>query len=362
MSELLYPFDNLPEAGSSIAVANGIRWLRMPLPMALDHINLYLLEDTEGWWIVDTGMKWGEIKTYWNKIFDNELNDKPVIGLLITHMHPDHVGQAGWICEKFAIKMHMTFGEYYTARTLSKVNADDLDWSVQQYYQRVGFSEDYFTQMKENFQGYKAVTEPIPSSFQRIKEGSELIIGGRKWVVVVGRGHSPEHACFYCEELGVLISGDQVIPKITSNISVMPSEPDENPLFYWFESLQRFKQFPETTLVLPAHNTPFTGLHTRLDYLIEHHQDHLLALEEACLSRKSAVELLPVLFKRPLDSSHMLLAVGECLAHLNYLLNEKKLQRETGEDGVYYYLSIDPSLTDRAKPGSHIRDDTPVQV
>lgn len=362
MTELVYPFDTTPELGTTMTVAEGVRWLRMPLPLALDHINLYMIEDDDGWWIVDTGMKWGDVQSYWQQIFDNELHGKPIKGVFVTHMHPDHIGQAGWICKKFRIPLHITFGEYFMARSLSTMTKADLDWTTQAYFRSVGFDDNYLEKMKEKFHGFGSVVEALPGAFHRIEEGSEFIIAGRKWTVVIGRGHSPEHACFFCEELDVLISGDQIIPRITSNVSVMPSEPEANPLVDWFASLQKFKQFPATTLVLPAHNTPFYGLHSRLEFLIAHHQDHLLALEEACVSAKNATELLPVLFKRELDAAQMSMAIGECVAHLNYLHKEGKLQREMDSDGVYYYLSIAPDLAERARPGSHQQDDEPIQV
>ncbi|WP_101757066.1 MBL fold metallo-hydrolase [Oceanicoccus sp. KOV_DT_Chl] len=361
MTKLTYPFTDLPEPGCTLEVADGVRWLRMPLPMALNHINLYLLEDDDGWWIVDTGIKWGEVKTLWLEIIRNELKDKPIKAVLITHNHPDHIGQAGWLCSEFKVPLYITVGEYYTARAFSTVTADHLDWTSRRYYLSVGFDDAYFDNMKSNFQGYGAVVEPMPNAFRRLEEGMLLTIAGREWRVVIGRGHSPEHACLYCEELQLLLSGDQVIPKITSNVSVMPVEPEANPLADWLASLEKLKSIPDSTLICPAHNTPFRGLHARLNYLIEHHQDHLLALEEACVDAKTALQLLPVLFKRKLDASQMMMAMGECVAHLNYLVSEQKLRIED-RAGVYYYLSIDPTLEQRARPGTHHRDDAPMQI
>lgn len=362
MSELTYPFTDTPEAGTTIQVSEGVLWLRMPLPMALDHINLYLIEDDDGWWIVDTGMNWGKVKEHWQTIFDNCLGGKSVKGLLITHMHPDHIGQAGWLCDKFKIPMHITFGEYYCAQMLSKMTVDDLSWSTEAYYRSIGFEDSFFTNMKDNFHGYGSIIEPIPVAFQRITEGDVLTIGGREWQVICGAGHSPEHACFYCRESSVLISGDQIIPRITSNVSVMPTEPNANPLACWMDSLYKFRKLPEGTLVLPAHNTPFYGLRPRIDYLIKHHEDHLLALEEACVEGQRAVDLLPVLFKRKLDDQQMTMAVGECVAHLNYLLNLQQLNKTIDEQGVYWYHSIDPTLDKRARPGTHHLDDGPMLV
>ncbi|MEH6556825.1 MAG: MBL fold metallo-hydrolase [Oceanicoccus sp.] len=362
MSDLVYPYSEIPAFGTIFEVASGVYWVRMPLPMSLDHINLYMLEDDDGWWIVDTGIKTQDITRHWQTIFENELKGKPIKGVLITHMHPDHIGQAGWICEKFRVPMYMTFGEYYSARTYAKSSAEDLQWTNQAYYRGAGFDDNYLELMKANYTGYAAFVEPIPSSFIRLSEGMILTIAGKSWQVAIGSGHSPEHACFFCEELDVMLSGDQIIPRITSNVSVSAAEPEGNPLKDWMFSLEKFFKFPDSALILPAHNTPFVGLHARLKFLIEHHKDHLLALEEACVAPRTAMSLLPVLFKRALDDSHKSMAVGECVAHLNYLMYENKLQRNVDSDGVYHYRSIDPTLADRAQPGSHHQDELPLQV
>lgn len=362
MSDLFYPFSDLPASGETIEICPGILWVRMPLPMALDHINLYLLEDIDGWWIIDTGIKSIEIKQYWESILDTELAGNTIKGVIVTHMHPDHLGQAGWLCDKFKAPLYMSFGEYYVARSLSNMAGETMGWAAQAHFKGAGMSEQQIDAMKEKSGRYASMVEPVPGTFKRLSEGTVLTINSHKWVVIMGAGHSPEHACLYCEELGVLLSGDQVIPKITSNVSVMPPEPDGNPLSQWLSSLQKFLKIPADTLVLPAHNTPFKGIHYRINFLIEHHNDHLLALEEACVTPKNAMELLPVLFKRELDDSNLHMALGECIAHLNYLLDDQKLSRGLNAQGVYLYQSIDRSLSARAAPGSHHLDDKPVLV
>lgn len=362
MTELEYPYADTPPFGSKLRLQDGVYWLRMALPMALDHINLYMLEDDDGWWIIDTGMAVGKTQEYWQQIFDHHLEGKPIKAVIVTHMHPDHVGQAGWICDKWRVPLYMSFGEYYNARCFAKMNVDDLSWTSEAYFRSAGMDDAFYENFKTHFHGYASIVGAMPGAFIRLEENDELSIKGKKWRVIIGRGHSPEHVCLYCEELSILLSGDQVIPKITSNVSVMPAEPESNPLKQWLHSLLMLKGLPADTLVLPAHNTPFRGLHQRLDYLIEHHEDHLLALEEACVEAKTAFELLPVLFTRELDSSQITMALGECVAHLNYLHQQGRLQRQQDEQGVYHFLSIDPGLEQRARPGEHHRDSGPIQV
>lgn len=360
-----YLFDSVPEAGTSREIAPGVRWLQMPLPMALDHINLYLLEDTDGWWIIDTGIKVDPTQALWEKLFATELDGKPVKAVLSTHYHPDHIGMAGWLCDLWRVPFYMTQTEYLSGLSFSRTSKGDFGWTTELHMRRSGYTEAQIDQSREGFGGFGSIIHPMPNSFRRLSDGDRLSINGNSWRVVVGRGHSPEHACLYSEALNILISGDQVIPRITSNISVMGFEPEANPLRDWLQSLEHLlEELPADCVVLPAHNAPFTGLHRRLRYLIEHHEDHLLALEEACLEGgRTAIDLLPVLFKRKLDKHSLGLAVGECIAHLNYLLFRGQVERTLDEEGRYHYRSVDDTLGMRLRQQHHDRSvDIPIQV
>ena len=226
---------------------------------------------------------------------------------------------------------------------------------------------DYLEQLKKMWEsrGNDGFSMPsMPSGYQRLMHGNSLRIGANIWKVVVGAGHSPEHACLHCEELGIMLSGDQILPIITSNVSVHPTEPDANPLRYWMESHDDFLTTPDETFVLPAHNLPFFGVRERLRELIDHHEDRMLAIEEHCASQSAtAKELLPVLFARELDPRQMMMALGEAIAHTHLLVHRNRLKRNLDKDGVYQFVSIDPSLARRATPDDHDqRSDGPILV
>ncbi|MCB1706094.1 MAG: MBL fold metallo-hydrolase [Halioglobus sp.] len=362
---LRYLFDDVPQAGELREIVPGVFWLRMPLPLELDHINLYLLEDSDGWWIVDTGIALGPTRQLWESVFEQCLQGKPVKAVVSTHHHPDHTGMAGWLCERWQVPYYITEAEYFTGLSFSRTLPEHYSWTTAQHMLRSGYTQQEIEAARGEFDGFGSIITPMPTAYRRLVDGAFLSINGNRWQVVVGRGHSPEHACLYSSALNILISGDQVIPRITSNISVTGAEPEGNPLREWLHSHERFlKLLPPDALVLPAHNTPFYGLHERLRYLIEHHEEHLLALEEACIERAcSAMELLPVLFKRPLEGHNRSLALGECIAHLNYLHQRGQLSRTVDEQGCYRYLSIDSTLPKRLRQQRHdAEDNAPMQV
>ena len=376
VNELTYPYASHPSCRQTIEVAEGVRWLTMPMGGSLNHINLYLIEDRDGWYVVDTGLGNEETASLWRDLFAKELNGRPVKGVICTHMHPDHIGQAGMITSEFRCPFYMTRGEYYQARAFALGgNASSqygADWQGVQFYRRYGMQDDYVQKLAAPLRGGLAgnrrerrgnAPTPFPLGFHRLEDGDILTIGYRDWQVVVGAGHSPEHACLHCKSLGVLISGDQILPVITSNVSVHPTEPEANPLLAWMESHDKFLGTPPETLVLPAHNLPFHGVRERLRQSISHHEDRLLAVEEHCVQPRLAAELLPVLFRRKLDARQTMMALGEAIAHCHLLMHRNRLQRTLCEDGRYRFLSIDPDLERRAHPEQHdALDDQPVLV
>ncbi|MCE2424989.1 MAG: MBL fold metallo-hydrolase [Pseudomonadales bacterium] len=371
---LEYPYPTHPESGTTVEVVEGVRWLTMPMGGSLTHINLYLLEDTDGWFVVDTGLADGRTKRLWHGIFDNELGGRPVKGVICTHMHPDHTGQAGMIVNHFRCPLYMTRAEYYQARTMMSwgFSSPQGSWLGEQFYHRYGMPTEPMKAMREGWKSRArgmakgaapTPPDPLPMAYQRLQDGDLLTIGDHDWQVVVGSGHSPEHACLHCHSLGVMISGDQILPVITSNVSVHPTEPEANPLKEWMESHDKLLDTPENTFVLPAHNLPFYGVRERLRDLISHHEDRMLAIEETCVEPRTAKDLLPVLFKRRLDARQIMMALGEAIAHCHLLMHRNRLKRDLGEDGRYRFLSIDPDLERRAHPGNHdAPDDLPIMV
>jgi glyoxylase-like metal-dependent hydrolase (beta-lactamase superfamily II) len=379
MSELLFPHREHPAPGKTHEVAPGVYWLSMPMGGSLNHINLYVLDDRDGWYIVDTGLPNDEVRDLWHELFSSAMGGRPVKGVICTHMHPDHTGQAGMLTDHFRCPLYMTQLEFLHARMMTGSAGPPFgSWQGMEHYRRAGMNADWLERMRQMFETMMQSRTPpsagerpvgprfgiqLPSSYQRLRDGDTLTIGGEEWRIVVGSGHSPEHACLYCRRLGVLLSGDQILPIITSNVSVQPTEPDANPLAAWMDSHIRFMNLPAETFVLPAHNLPFHGLRTRLSALIHHHEDRMLACEEHCLEPRTAVELLPVLFRRELDERQTMMALGEAIAHLNLLQQRHRIERTLHEDGVYRYRSIDPLLPRRLDPRQHdLPDEAPDMV
>lgn len=341
---LQYPFPIKPSLGDTIEVAPGVLWIRMPLPYTLNHINLWALEDGDGWAIVDTGVRDKETTDAWRQIFANGFGGRPVTRVFVTHMHPDHVGMAGWITRRFSCRLWMTRSEYLTCRVLVADTGREAPTEGVAFYRRAGWSDDQLETYKTRFGSFGKSVYALPDSFRRLHDGEVLSIGGREWEVVIGNGHSPEHACLVSHGSGLLISGDQVLPRISSNVSVFPTEPDADPLGDWLRSIERLRhRIDADVLVLPAHNEPFTGLRQRLDHLEQTHLESLDQLERAIGQRSRAVDVFPALFARSIsgdDPQLLSMATGESLAHLNRLLVAGRAEVEVDEQGVAWYRRV----------------------
>jgi glyoxylase-like metal-dependent hydrolase (beta-lactamase superfamily II) len=310
----------------------------MPLPFALDHINLWLLEDGPGWTIVDTGYAMAETKALWERIFAEQLGRTSVTRVIVTHYHPDHIGLAGWLTEHWRAPLWITEKEWLFARVMSR-DGEDFAGPRRSFARRAGLDPASCEIFAERETSYRRGVPSVPPSFQRLADKMTFEVGGREWRVIVGEGHAPELACLYCAETGVLISGDQVLPKISPNVSVQAHEPDGDPLARYLASLTKLLEVvPPETLVLPSHNLPFLGLHARIHALAAHHAARCDDILAACESPKTTVQLLPVLFRRALDRHQFGFALGEALAHLHYLMYQGLLDRELGSDGVNRFV------------------------
>jgi glyoxylase-like metal-dependent hydrolase (beta-lactamase superfamily II) len=329
--------DAMPEAGTAVTVAPGILWVRMPLPFALDHINIWLLEDDAGWTIVDTGIGSNRTREYWERIFAEALGAKPVIRVIATHFHPDHVGLASWLVERWGAEFCSSLTEWLFGRALSQEDPDSMVRTALAFYRRAGLDEASLAVMAERGNAYARGVAALPPVLRRLRAGDRLPIGGAEWQVIIGGGHTPEHVCLYSAGSGILIAGDQVLPRISPNISVWPSEPDADPLQDFLASLDQLRAVPDDTLVLPSHDTPFLGLHDRLDELTAHHQERLRETLDACETPRSVAEVTRIMFRRPLDPHQLIFAVGEALAHLNHLLYRGHLSRKTDQNGVLIF-------------------------
>jgi glyoxylase-like metal-dependent hydrolase (beta-lactamase superfamily II) len=345
--EIEYPFPEYPDAGVSIEVMPGVHWISTPLPFRLRAINLYLLEESDGWTIVDCGISREDVRAQWEQIFSSTLKGKPVTRLIVTHFHPDHAGNAAWLAKRWNVRPWMTQAEWLTANLALRSSSTDNKEQRCQFYIANGLDEAHQERFRSGMFSYSQGVQ-LPSSFNRLCNGDVIIIGGRRWKVIVGQGHSPEHVSLYCDEIGILIAGDQLLPEITPNISVWPDEPEADLLQLYLQSLDRFNELlRHDTLVLPAHKRPFYGVHTRIAELKFHHRERLdTILGIAARGPVTAGELLPNLFQPNLDGFQIGFAMGEALAHLNYLVNTGELRRYEDEGIIRFAPTNNPHAVD----------------
>ena len=326
---LQYPWADAPAPGQAVEVAPGVLWMRMVLPTALNHINVWAIADGDGWTVVDTGMHTPGTVDAWNQLLSEQgpLQGRAVTRVIATHMHPDHVGMAGALVRRFNTRLWMTRLEYLHCRVLVSDTGRPVPPDGVQFYQRAGWNAAQLAAYHEKFGTFGRFIDQLPDSYRRIEDGETLRIGAHSWHVLVGQGHSPEHACLYCPALNVLISGDQVLPRISSNVSVHPTEPDADPLSEWLSSIEKIRHaVPHHVLVLPAHNLPFKGLHERLDALAQSVHTGLAQLLVALQEPRRTIDVFGSLFGRPInDPSLFFMATGESQAHLNHLIQQGRV-------------------------------------
>ena len=339
---LRYPDIDRPGPGDLIEIIPGVSWLRMPLPFMLNHINLWLLDDGDDVAIVDTGLPSKETHALWRGHLGDRPGTRNVSRVIVTHMHPDHTGNAGWLCKHYDAPLFMSRAEYLMCRVLAANTGKPAPAAGIDFYRGAGFDDDAMARYEKNFGGFGRAVYPMPDSFHRLQDRQLLTIGENEWRVITTSGHCPEHASLYCAEKNILIAGDQLLPTISSNVSVWPTEPDADPLGFWLDSCRKLLvEVPEDVLVLPAHGKPFRGGHDRLRALIAEHEEGLDKLLVLCAEPQRAVDTFSALFRSRITDSNLIMATGEALAHLNYLLLRGKLTTTRDDDGVLWYSSSD---------------------
>lgn len=341
-AEVTYPLSTPPEHGTVIEIAPGILWTRLPLPFRLNHVNIYLIEDGDGWAVLDAGINSAVTREIWEALVAGPLKGRRLTRLIVTHFHPDHIGVAGWLTERFQIPLVTSQTAYLSCLNIS-LSPGALDTKLyHDFYLSHGLGAELTELVSTQGHQYLRMVANLPGTFRRIVDGDTLAIGGRKFSVITGDGHAAEQVMLYCREDKLLFVADQVLARITPNVSVWAVDPDGDPLGLFIRSLNGLKaDIPDDTLVLPGHQLPFIGIHLRSSQLIGHHDTRCAALVEACRTEaRSSADLIPVLFPRPLDPHQTSFAFSEVLAHVNYTLGRGELRRDGQRNGVEYFRAV----------------------
>lgn len=336
---LRYPWEVPPGEGEAIEVAEGVLWCRLPLPMKLDHVNVYALDDGDGWTIVDTGFSSKRTKAAWEKLLAGPLGGRPVNRIIVTHHHPDHVGLAGWFVEAHGAELLTTRTAYLMSRMLTLDEQEVMPPETRRFYERSGMDAEILKQrLSERPFNFADIVVPVPLGYTRLQQGQSIAFGGRTWDIHIGNGHAPEHATFWSRDDNLVLAGDQILPSISPNVGVYPTEPEADPLAEWLEACERLAVLArEDHLVMGGHKLPFTGLPLRMRQLIENHHGGLARLLAYVETPKSAGECFVPLFKRKIGSGEYGLALVEAVAHLSHLYQTGRVTRSLRDDGAYVY-------------------------
>ena len=329
--------DKLPVPLEPIEVAEGILWFRLPMPIALDHINIYLLDDGDSWVLIDTGLADTKSIEIWTNILKKYLSKRPIQKIIGTHFHPDHVGLAGWLIERTDAEFWMTQIEWLSARQAYLTVDSGASQAMSAFYKKANLKPDLIKIYEDIGNDYRSMVTPIPLEYERIEHSTSFKIGDRVWKPVFGSGHSPDHVSFFCEKDRIMLGGDMLLPRITPIIAVWWQEPNADPLKGYIEFLETLGSIGSDALILPAHNRPYKELQRRVADLIFHHNERLEITYEACKNENSAEAIMQELFIRKLDPFQTRFAIGETIAHINNLLKKGTLKRRLDDDGVYFY-------------------------
>ena len=334
-----YPWETPPEHGAAIEVAPGVLWTRLPLPMKLDHVNIYALDEGDSWTVIDTGFASNKSRDIWQTFLNGPLGGKPVTRVIVTHHHPDHVGLAGWFQTDHGAELITTRTAWLMARMLTLDVQTGMTPENEAFYRSAGMSADILEARKTDRPfNFADIVAPMPSGYTRIQQDDVIQIGGRNWDVHIGNGHAPEHATFWSRDDNLVLGGDQLLPSISPNIGVYATEPMADPISDWLEACERLAPLArEDHLVLGGHKLPYTGLPTRMRQLIDNHHGALARLLDYLDTPKSAAECFAPLFKRKIGEAEYGLALVESIAHLSHLFQDGKATRERRADGAWVY-------------------------
>ncbi len=339
MTPIRYPYESFPDEGEATEIAEGILWFRMPLPLKLDHVNIYALRETDGWTVIDTGFASKRSRAIWQKMMDGPLAGQPIRRVIATHHHPDHIGLAGWLQTDFGAELWTTRTAWLFARMLTLDTHEVQKEETLLHYRAGGMeAEIYQKRLKERPFLFSDIVAPMPLGFRRIQEGEVIKMGGRTWDIRMGNGHAPEHATFWCREEPLLIAGDQILSSISPNIGVYATEPEADPVAEWLEACERLKQYAlDDHLVLPGHKLPFSGLPARMRQLIDNHHGALERLQDFLSEPRTAADCFVTLFKRPIGEGEYGLALVESMAHLNHLYHLGLVTRYRRDDDAWIW-------------------------
>lgn len=331
-----FPFPEVPPPGQVVEVASGILWARLPLPFRLDHVNIYLIKDDGGWAVLDTGIADEASRDAWRALLKGPLAGRRLTRLIVSHAHPDHIGLAGWLCEQFDLPLLTSQTSYLWCLNMSLSPGALEAKPYRDFYLSHGMSAQQTDLVSTQGHRYLKMVTPLPLTFTRLLAGDTLVLGGRTFRVFSGDGHAPEQIMLYAHDEKILLAADQVIAKITPNVSVWAVDPHGDPLGHYVRSIRMLRQHaPEGTLVLPGHQLPFYGLHARCEEILAHHDERCSLIAEACgTGPKSVADLVPVLFPRPLDPHQMSFAFSEVHAHVNRMLRRRELETIVSDEGI----------------------------
>ncbi len=339
---LSYPFETPPRLDEVIEIRPGVLWVRLELPFRLNHVNIYLLADGDGWTMIDAGFGNEATIAAWTKLFDGPLKAVKITRLIVTHAHPDHVGLAGWIVERFNCPLHMSQVEYLQSAYHQHRGSEERKQAQRLFFRRHGMDEDLTDQLLGRGQDYLKRVSTLPASYTRLTKDDTIAIGTRRFKVITGGGHSLDQVMLYCADDKLFLSADQVLSKISPNVSVWAVEPDANSLGEYLQSLAELdRSLPDDVLALPGHGIPFYGVKVRIKQLADHHEERCKLIADACRTTpRTSAQLVPVVFhKHVLDAHQTGFAAGELIAHVNHMLAQGRLKVAPTTDGVLRFAT-----------------------